>query len=255
MTRKFSDWGGNIAAFLCTIAVNGLANALPLNGLTTGEVSARYPSPFTPAGFTFSIWALIYLALTLFVLYQALPSQRGNAALAGIGPLFKLNCLANAAWIFAWHYDQLLLSLLLIALILGTLVVIYRRLEDPALGGGLRRWTVQLPFRLYTGWLTVANIANLSTVQTGMGWDNAVIGETQWTLIKLAAAGAIGAWIACRRSDAVFTLVIAWAAYGISAKQVDNPAIVGAATVIALLMCALAGAALLRRSTAKGVLG
>ena len=118
----------------------------------------------------------------------------------------------------------------------------------------MRRFAVQLPFRLYTGWLTVATIANLSTVQTGMGWDNAVMDETRWTLVKLAAAAAIGAWIACRRSDAMFTLVIAWAAYGISAKQVGNPAIVGAATVVALLMCALAGAALLRRINTRGVL-
>ncbi|MGB5257057.1 MAG: hypothetical protein WBN44_07355, partial [Woeseiaceae bacterium] len=78
MQRQFSDWGGNIVAFSIVIIVNYLSNALPINGQSMAEISAKYPSLFTPAGFTFSIWGIIYLALLAFVIYQALPSQRGN---------------------------------------------------------------------------------------------------------------------------------------------------------------------------------
>ena len=61
----------NILAFLLVLVVNGLANALPLGGNTTGDISARYPNLFVPAGLTFSIWGVIYLALAAFILYQA----------------------------------------------------------------------------------------------------------------------------------------------------------------------------------------
>jgi len=103
MIRPVSDWGGNIIAFGLTIALNAMATSIPLGGQTPPEISAKYPSLFTPAGFTFSIWGVIYLGLLLFIIYQALPSQRSNASLGRISLLFKVNCLANGAWILAWH--------------------------------------------------------------------------------------------------------------------------------------------------------
>ena len=112
MQRPLSDWGGNLGAFALTILLNVLSNALPINDQTMPEISARYPSLFTPAGFTFGIWGLIYLALLVFVVWQALPAQRTSAKLARISVPFKINCLANASWIVVWHYDLLALSML-----------------------------------------------------------------------------------------------------------------------------------------------
>lgn len=48
---------------IATIVVNGLANALPLNGVTSGEVSNRFGVYFVPAGYVFSVWGLIYAGL------------------------------------------------------------------------------------------------------------------------------------------------------------------------------------------------
>ncbi|MDH3977082.1 MAG: tryptophan-rich sensory protein [Gammaproteobacteria bacterium] len=248
MSRSVSDWGGNIVAFVGVLVVNAMASALPINGQTTGEISARYPSLFTPAGLTFAIWGLIYFTLLLFVIYQALPAQRNNPALARIGSWFKLNCLANALWIVAWHYDFLVVSLLLMLAILVTLIIIYRSLDivNPV-HGFFERLFIQLPFSLYTGWVTVATIANISAVQTGMGWDDVGLSAVQWTLVKLAIAGAIGASVILRRSDMVYALVVAWAAYGISLKQVATPAVASAATTLALLAVFLVFAEALRR--------
>jgi hypothetical protein len=111
------------------MAVNAMATSIPLGGQTPPEISAKYPSLFTPAGFTFSIWGLIYLGLALFVIYQSLPAQRNNTCLADIGALLKINCVANAAWLLAWHYDFLFLSVLIMACILATLIGIYRSLD------------------------------------------------------------------------------------------------------------------------------
>lgn len=241
MNRTTFDWVGNILAFALAIAVNAMATSIPLGGQTPPEISARYPSLFTPAGFTFSIWGVIYLALFLFVIYQALPAQRSNETLGKIDSLFKINCLANAAWILAWHYDFLLLSVLIMLTILATLIGIYRTFDrNQASKSSAERLLVQLPFRLYTAWISVATIANISTVQNAMGWDNVGMNAITWTLLKLALAGAIGAAVVIRKADAAFILVVAWAAYGIAAKQVATPAVSGAAEMLCIMAIILA---------------
>jgi benzodiazapine receptor len=253
MERKRIDWIGNIGGFLLVIAVNTLANAIPLGGQTTGAVSAMYPSLFTPAGFTFSIWGIIYLTLAGFVIYQALPAQRTNEEIARIGDLFKANCLANATWIFAWHYDFLLLSLAVMIAILVTLIAIYRLLtrEDSSVAPALDRWMIRLPFSLYLGWITVATIANISVIQTGMGWDNVGVDSVTWTLIKLSLAGAIGVSMVLKGSDWIIGLVVAWAAYGISIGQAASPGVAAAATTITILMVVISVTSMLRHVTSR----
>ena len=185
MTRTVSDWCGNILAFGLTIALNAMATSIPLGGKTPPEISAQYPSLFTPAGFTFSIWGVIYLGLLLFIIYQALPGQRENALLARISVPFKINCVANAAWILAWHYDFLVLSVLIMACILATLIAIYSALDsEQPTAPRAERLLVHLPFRLYTAWICVATIANISTVQTAMNWDNLGTDAITWTLLS-----------------------------------------------------------------------
>ncbi len=237
MSRSATDWVGNILAFIITIVANYLATSIPLGGRTPREISDAYPSLFTPAGLTFSIWALIYLGLTLFVIFQALPAQRENPLLARISPLFKANCLGNAAWILAWHYGFLILSVLIMIFILTTLVLIYRQLDDHrSTATALERLVLHWPFRLYTGWICVALIANVSTVQNAMGWDDVALGAVPWTLLKLALAGTIAVAVLARKGDVIIAGVVAWAAYGIYLKQAATPAVSGAAMSLCLLM-------------------
>jgi benzodiazapine receptor len=248
MQRSVADWGGAVLAFALVIAANVAANAIPIGGQTTGEVSAKYESLFTPAGYTFSIWGLIYLGLLAYVIYQALPAQRGNAALAKISPYFVVSCIANCAWILAWHNDYLVLSLVLMLIILASLVKIYLLL---GIGNGsmqgMQRLFVQLPFSIYTGWITVATIANISAVQSGMGWNATGLDPVNWTILKLAAAGAIGATVILRCGDIAFGLVVAWAALGIVARQFATAEVAGAAAAIAVAALLLAGAETARK--------
>lgn len=253
MPRPLSDWGGNIAAFILVIVFNILSNALPINGQTMPEISAKYPSLFTPAGFTFSIWGVIYLALLLFVVYQALPSQRNSEIISGISRLFQINCVANASWIVAWHYDLLNISFLIMLVLLVTLILIYRALLGAVGHASLsQHLLLHFPFSLYTGWVTLATIANISAVQTGNGWDNIALTAVSWTLLKLALAGTIGATMVLRYGDAVFVLVVAWAAYGISIKQSATPIVYGAATTLSLLALMLAAVEGISRLRQRG---
>lgn len=240
MHRTRIDWGGNIVAFALVVVLNVLSNALPINGQTMPEISAKYPSLFTPAGFTFSIWGVIYLALFVFVVWQALPGQRDNAQVASISKYFKLNCLMNASWIVIWHYDLVALSLVVMLAILGTLILIYRSLLasiDSATR--VEHVALYLPFSLYTAWISLATIANASVLQTGNGWDDVGLSAIQWTLLKLAVAGAVGAIMIVKVRDIPFALVVAWATYGISVMQAATPAVSGTALTLSILMLIL----------------
>lgn len=236
MQRSLGDWGGNIVAFVLVVVLNVLSNTLPINGQSMSEISAKYPSLFTPAGSTFSIWGVIYIGLLLFVIYQALPGQRRNGQIASISRLFQFNCVANAAWIVVWHYDLLAISLLIMLLILASLVAIYRRLLPSRENGTLvERAIVRLPFCIYTGWITLATVANLSVLQNANGWDDIGLSAVTWTLVKLATVGAIAATVVICLRDIAFGFVVAWAAYGIAVKQVATPAVSGAAFMLVLL--------------------
>jgi benzodiazapine receptor len=235
MNRSISDWGGNILAFFSVILINGMANGIPIGGQTTGEISAKYPSLFTPAGYVFSIWGLIYLGLTTFLIWQALPAQRSNERLADIRIPFLASCACNAIWIFMWHYDLLFMSLVLMLGILASLIQIYRKLNIALSDtSATERWFVHLPFSIYIGWITVATIANISAAQIHWGWDSYGFNAETWTLIKIALAGAIAVTILFRRRDIAFVLVVVWAAVGITVKHLLTPMVAGGAAVLAI---------------------
>ena len=240
MKRPARDWGGILVAFAFVIVMSVLSKALPINGQSMPEFSAKYPSLFTPAGFTFSIWGVIYLFLLLFVVWQALPAQRDSEKIGAISTYFQVNCLLNGLWILAWHYDLLVISLVIMLGILLTLVFIYRsllaRIDTAPMTEHL---VLYMPFSLYTGWITLATIANASVLQTANGWDDVVLTVVQWTLIKLALAGAIGVTVLCKYRDPVFAAVLVWGTYGISVMQRGTPTVAGAAATLSILTAIL----------------
>ncbi len=210
----------NVVALIGTIVVNGLANALPLNGLTTGEVSDRFDVYFVPAGYVFSIWGLIYVALAAFVIYQALPDQRENVHARRIGYLFALTCVANVAWLFLWHYEVFPLTLVAMVALLLLLIGIYLRLDiGRTAPSAADKWLVHIPFSLYLGWVTVATIANATSLLDYVGWGGWGISPEIWTVIMLVAATGITAAVIFTRGDITYGAVIVWALAGIAVKH------------------------------------
>ena len=242
MKRPFADWGGVIIALVLVVTVNWLANWLPIGGQTTGAVSAQYNSLFTPAGFTFSIWGIIYFGLAIYAIAQSLPSQRYNSTLSQIGKYFIISCLFNSAWMFAWHLQYIAVSLLLIIGLLLSLIQIYRTIQHSEQTFSL---AITLPFSIYVGWVSVATIANF-IVQTALDANNIGISAINWTLLKLAIAGIAGASVLIIKKDIAYILVIGWAAYGIAIKQVATPEVSGAAWTITLIAIGLATLQLIR---------
>jgi benzodiazapine receptor len=235
----------NILAVIATIVVNGLANALPLNGLNTGEISDRFKVYFVPAGYVFAIWGVIYLGLIAFAVYQALPSQRDNPRLARIGGLFPLSCAANIAWLFLWHYEQFPLTLLAMIPLLLLLIAIYLRLGiGRAAVPTAEKWMVHLPFSIYLGWITVATIANVTDVLYYWGWNGGPVSPEGWAAIMLVIATIVASAVSLTRGDIAYMLVIAWSFAGIGVKQAATPIVATTAWIMMAVVLAvmLAGA-------------
>jgi len=199
----------NLIVLLFVITVNALANILPINNVTTGEVSALYDNYFTPAGFTFSIWSVIYLGLLVFSVYQFF-SKSYNVE--NIGYLFVVNGLANIAWIFAWHYAYFLLTIPIMFVLLGTLIAINLRIESCY-------WIVKIPFRIYLGWICVATVANIAVYLKYLNVLPHNASEDTWGMVLVMTAGIIGAVMSIK-GWGVATLTIAWGIWGIYSKQV-----------------------------------
>jgi benzodiazapine receptor len=137
--------------FFSTVIINGLAGSTTfLGGVNTAEISDANLTLITPAGYVFSIWGIIYILLAMFVVFQALPSQKEKDYTEKIGLLFILSSVINIVWIFLWQYQILSASVILIFLLLTTLIAIYLRLNIGKSTVSLReKLAVHVPFSVY----------------------------------------------------------------------------------------------------------
>ncbi len=235
----------NIISFLVTLAVNFLATNLPLNNLTTKEISDSFNIFFVPAGYVFSIWGLIYLGLIGFIVFQSLPKNRENNLVAKIGPWFAVSNLANAVWLISFHYQQFGLALVFMVVLLISLIAIFLRLDiGKARSSRQENWLINIPFSLYLGWITVATIANATQVLYFIKWDGFGLAPEIWLVIMLAAAVVISALMSLTRRNIPFALVLVWAFTGIAAKFPNPPLVnfsswAAAGAVLLILVFAL----------------
>ena len=219
-----------LLAVAATITINALADILHINGLGTGQISNQFKVFFVPAGYVFSIWGIIYLGFIAYAIFQLLPSQRENPRLKAIAGLFVLSCLANCAWIFLWHYLLFGWTLVAMFVLLVSLILIYLRL-----GIGNRStsraetWMVRVPFSVYLGWVSVATIANVTSVLDFVHWSGWGIQPQVWAAIMLAVGVLLAGLMAFTRRDVAFLLVLVWAFSGIAVKFPTTPVVYYAA--------------------------
>lgn len=233
-----------IVFFAAMIAVNAMANILPINGLNTGEVSAMFPNLFVPAGFTFSIWSVIYLLLLGYVIMSGImlwKSDAKNLLLPHVNLLtvpFLVTCILNAVWILSWHYLQVVLSLIIMLWLLRTLILIYLRMQQHrTMITGFPLWTLYAPFVIYLAWICVATIANTTALLVHIQWNGFGIDDFVWSCTMIVVAFLLTAGFAYLRGELAFGLVTAWALYGIYKAQFANIEIVGYIALSGSILC------------------
>lgn len=236
----------NLVGVVVTIAVNGLANALPLGGRNTGAISDSFRVLWVPAGYVFAIWGLIYLGFLAFAIYGALPRQRRSARLDAISPWFVASCACNALWIFFWHFGLFPLTLIAMLGVLACLIVIYLKLDPGRPAATLaEKLCVEALFSIYLGWISVATIANVEDVLWLYGYRGAPLGELNWAVALSILAAALGIYMALARRDALYAFVVVWALAGVMVRQVGVPPVATSAQACASAVAAatLAGLA------------
>ena len=232
----------NLVFFLIMIAINAIANTLPLGYGSTGEMSAKYPNLFTPAPVTFAIWGVIYILMAIFAVFQL--GLIGNEEIANnfvrqLSFWFVISCLMNIGWIFSWHYDVTWLSMLFIVGLLISLIVITSRISpntmkyvsditDVPAGVKISRYG----FDIYLGWITAATIANASVLLVKIKWDRFGLSSQFWTIAVIAVAAILGVLFISTRHKYLSALAIIWALCGVMIKHISQAGYAGAYPVI-----------------------
>jgi len=209
-----------LASFIFVLVMNSVATALPLNGLSVGGVSDKYTTLFAPIDFTFGIWGLIYLGLTIYTFTQLATS---NEVIQRITPWFIFANIFNGSWIIAWRLELIGLSALILALLLFCLYKINKvtTAQRQDLASTL---TTRIPFAIYFGWVTVATIANISSFLVQLGYQEGFLGLSaeSWTVVILIVATLIGTATAIINSSPSYSLVLVWAFFGIYSRHISE---------------------------------
>jgi benzodiazapine receptor len=240
----------NWIALIVMLAVNALANVLPINGYNSAQVSAMYPNLFVPAGFTFGIWGFIYFLLTLHVIYSnyMLTHLKRSANDVGclvfrINRLFWITCFLNTAWIIAWHFLLIWLSVLIMIGLFITLLLIFKEItiaEREIDLGYMEHISLETPFIIYFSWIAVALIANVTALLVSQGWHPAT--ETVWSCLMIGVAGIIGVSLSLFWHRPAYTAVIIWAIFGIYTKNADISPLIATTAITTSTACLLAAA-------------
>lgn len=233
-----------VITFIIMIVVNVLANALPINGMDTGVVSDSFPNLFAPAGITFAIWGIIYLLLGLYSFYQLGIINKNDSVnpelLNNVGMVFSISSLINSVWIFAWHYQSIVISMILMIALLTSLIKVVNLIKTENLSTK-EKFFIKVPFSIYFGWITVATIANATILFVSLGFGGFGIPESIWAVLVIIVGAIIGILTIMQNKDYFYGLVIIWAYFGIIIKhtstfQSQYPAvIITAAICIALV--------------------
>lgn len=242
--------------FLGVIAVNALANILPINGMNTGQVSGFYPNAFVPAGFTFSIWGLIYLLLLTYTIAYTYYSVKRNqyekvfAFVERINPYFLVTCILNMAWILAWHYLQIELSVLIMLLFLITLIQLFLKTSTGKDNlSGFQCLFLYTPFMVYLGWISVATIANITALLVAYKFSGLGLSPMHWSVIMIMIALMLSIIMLKKHQSVSFALVVAWAFLGIRARQgSEYPLIQSITTVSVIYLLAMIAIILTKRN-------
>ena len=209
----------SVVAYCLMIFVNALAIMLPLGGKTTKELSDMYPNLFVPAPITFAIWSVIYLFLLFYVVYQTGIFSNNSSTLTGkiseMGWLFILSCGLNATWIVAWQYQQVLISVIIMAIFLINLIMLYLKTRTDKKASLKKKLFLSIPFSIYLGWISVATIANVTALLVSLKWNGFGINPQIWTVVMIAIATVLAILFLQKHKDYFYALVIFWAVTGI----------------------------------------
>ena len=222
----------NAVGLIIVLTVNYLANALPIGGQTTGEVSDKVFTLFTPAGYAFGIWGLIYFLLIIWVARQFFTNDDPKENYRKLGVLFFLNAILNSSWVIVFQYEYFNVSIFIMIGNLLTLIMIYKIIQHLSHS----TWFMRFPFSVYIGWISVATIVNVFVIFEANGIEQLIgLNEQAWVMIMLIFGAILGVVFTLKQNDITYSLVFIWAYIAILMEQRDYPAI-GTTSMVAVAL-------------------
>lgn len=207
----------NTLVFILIILINALAELIPINGVTTGELSNRIAVLITPAGYAFSIWSLIYLLIGIWIIRQYPRSRRQLPVYTKTSTAFIISGLLNCLWILVWHYEYFTISLVVMVAYLISLIILYKQMKGSNPG-----FFDIAPFSINLGWVSVATIVNAAYVLKNNGWNGFGYSDEVWTIIMLIIGAGLAITFKFEESDYLYPLVFVWAFIAIGIKNQEE---------------------------------
>lgn len=234
-----------ILSLISTVTVHLLANTLPINNQTNGDILNRLPVFFTPANYVFSIWIVIYMLLACWIWnsireyrsIQQLPMKRVL--------LFMVACILNIASILIWHYELFNISFIMIVALLGTLFSLYMTYSINE-----QNWMSRLPISIYIGWIFIVTFVNLDYLLTYHEFSGLGITKSLWTVIFLTVATAIALHFRYHYEDRAIVIVFIWAFLGIACRHQFNELLITTASLF-LSSVLVAGILFIKKTPSK----
>ena len=210
----------NVLALAIVLVINYLANALPINGVRTADISNKYYNEFAPAGVTFAIWGVIYTLLIGLMIWQFIGSNHlKTVAVKAFSIWFIMNCVLNTAWLLAWHNEAFVISLMLMLGILFTLVQLNKVERHQISSHTPSEWLLQSAFGIYLGWICIATIANFTTFFVSIQFSKWGLSDTFWTGGVIGIGSITAALLVVRFKNIYIGLAVIWALIGIAIRQ------------------------------------
>lgn len=232
----------NTLTLILTLAVNYLASAGLLTGQSMGQISARYQTLITPAGYAFSIWGFIYLWLIAYVAYQWYARNRTHAGIIKeAGGWFALANLANAAWVWAFTSNEIALSVLLMFVLLYALIKLVQRHRLEIWDAPLRMIAlVWWPICWYLGWIILASVTNVAAYLVSLDWSGGPLRASSWTLLMIAIATVIYLLLIKHRNLREASLVGVWGLVAIAIANWESEVFIAGFALIAAAILLIA---------------
>lgn len=220
---NLAAYAGNI---LLTFGFQSLTN-YPDNG----ELSAKYQTLVTPAGYAFAIWGIIFLAQLIWTIVQLTSSYKSNPLVVnnddesgtttGVGYLYVAVCIAQCLWTIVFSIEQIPLSLVAMLSILISLVMIVERQSSYANTTIVEFWLLKFPLDIHCGWIWAASLVNFNVVLVAANTSSQVQTTFAWISL-LGAVPAIAIYYTWFKQVWTIPIVLAWASYAIS-NELSNP--------------------------------
>lgn len=214
----------NLIVTIALVYWNYVVGSQGLNGVKMAELSEKYYNLFTPAGYAFSIWGVIFIGLLIHAYYQikmAFFKKEHSGFLDQMGPWLIIANVLNGIWVWAWLTERTGLSVLIMLGLLISLIILVIRLN-------MERWdapfvvirNIWWPIVLYFGWISVATIANISAYLIKIDWQSGLAHET-WAIIMIIVAAILNLKMLYFRSMREFVMVGIWAIAAIAYRHWD----------------------------------